>query len=139
MKNITFVLFLFSATFVQAQNMITVQVENLKNDKGVCRACLFKDAKAFPNDMDKAICKSTKISATKATFIFENVSTGTYAISVFHDENNNNTLDANMLGIPKEGYGASKNVLPKMSKPSFEDNAFKMSNQDITLTVRIRN
>lgn len=140
MKLLFWFLMIISAFAAQAQNStIIVQVENLKNEKGLCRACLFKDAKAFPSDLSKAVCKAAKISASKATLTFENVPNGTYAISVFHDENNNQILDANMLGIPKEGCGASKNVLPKMSKPSFEENFFKVSNQEVNLTIRIKN
>lgn len=131
---------LLSASIAQAQNStVTVQVENLKNEKGVCRACLYNDAKSFPGEKGKAVsCKSAKISNGKSTIVFENVTNGMYAISVFHDENNNNDLDENFLGIPKEGYGASKNVLPKMSKPSFDDNAFKVNNQPVNLLVKIR-
>jgi len=32
---------------------------------------------------------------------------GSYAIVAIHDENANGKLDKNVLGVPKEGYGAS--------------------------------
>ena len=140
MKKILFALLLLSATVAKAQkNTVTVQVENLRSEKGACRAYLFDNAKSFPSEMDKALAsKSVAINGTKAILTFENVPVGTYAISVFHDENNNNTLDTNFIGIPKEGFGASKNALPSMSKPLFNDNAFKVSNQPIKLTVKLR-
>jgi uncharacterized protein (DUF2141 family) len=55
---------------------------------------------------------------------FNDIPPGVYAVAVFHDENANGKLDKNFLGIPREGYGASNNVRPKMSAPAFKDAAF---------------
>ncbi|HMO38124.1 MAG TPA: DUF2141 domain-containing protein [Saprospiraceae bacterium] len=135
---------LFSALFflslaAQAQTTVAVQVENLKNDKGVCRAYLFDQPAYFPNKVEKALAsKVVKISENKASLTFENVPAGTYAISVIHDENNNGKLDANMLGIPTESYGASKNALPSMRMPSFEANSFQVAQEAQKLTIKIK-
>src|SRR5206468_5807070 len=81
---------------------------------------------------------SAKDKAVIATF--DHVAAGTYAVSVFHDANNNNKLDLNFLGIPKEGYGASKNKLPFAGAPTFHDNRFDVKdNGTINLIVRLRN
>lgn len=49
-------------------------------------------------------------------------------------------MDKNFLGIPKEGYGASKNKLPFASAPDFDDNKFQVLQNTITnLTIRLRN
>jgi uncharacterized protein (DUF2141 family) len=45
----------------------------------------------------------------RAVCEFPGVTPGTYAISVFHDENSNGKLDTNLLGIPREGVSASNN------------------------------
>ena len=129
----------FASLTIHAQNSVVVQVENLKNDKGVCRAYLFGQAEHFPSEVAKALdYKVVKMSGNKASLTFENVPAGTYAISVIHDENNNGKLDTYILGIPKEGYGASKNCLPTMSIPTFEENTFEVSNTTQTLTIRIK-
>ncbi len=129
---------LFLGLSIQAQNSVVVQVENLRNDKGVCRAYLFDQAEYFPNEVEKAIAsKAVKISGSKALLTFENVTAGTYAISIIHDENNNGKLDTNFLGIPKEGYGASKNQLPQMSAPNFAENAFSVDNLRENIIIKI--
>ena len=46
---------------------------------------------------------------------------------VFHDENMNQKLDKDFVGIPKEGYGASNNPKKKIGPPSFEDASFRLS------------
>ncbi len=140
MKKVFFALCLLAAISAKAQKTsITVEVENFRNEKGVCRAYLFDDAKSFPSETNKAVAsKAVKVNGNKAILTFENVPTGTYAIAIIHDENNNNTLDANFIGIPKEGFGASKNVLPSLSKPLFKDNAFKVSNEPSKFKVQLR-
>jgi uncharacterized protein (DUF2141 family) len=49
-----------------------------------------------------------------------------YAAAVFHDENMNGKFDKNIIGIPKEGYGASNNPERRMRPPSFEETSFSL-------------
>jgi uncharacterized protein (DUF2141 family) len=80
------------------------------------------------------------VKSKTAQVFFNNVPAGTYAVFVFHDANTNNKMDKNFLGIPKEGYGASKNKLPFASAPSYNDNKFVVENKTITsLQIKIRN
>jgi uncharacterized protein (DUF2141 family) len=59
---------------------------------------------------------------------------------VFHDVNNNDKMDKNFFGVPKEGYGSSKNKLPFASAPVFKDNQFSVPpNTTIQLLIKIRN
>ena len=91
MKKVFFALFLIAAISAKAQKTsIVVEVENFRNEKGVCRAYLFDNDKNFPSESDKAVAsKSVKVNGSKAALTFENVPTGTYAIAIIHDENNN--------------------------------------------------
>ncbi|TNE55356.1 MAG: DUF2141 domain-containing protein [Bacteroidetes bacterium] len=52
---------------------------------------------------------------------------GTYAIAVFHDENDNAILDKNLLGIPLEKYGFSNNARATFSAPSFQEASFNLN------------
>jgi hypothetical protein len=56
-------------------------------------------------DGDHAVCE------------FKDVTPSTYAVIVFHDENQNGKLDKNFIGVPQEGYAASNNVRHLMSAP----------------------
>ena len=127
----------FNSVF--AQNSIVVQVSNFENDKGVCRACLFNTEASFNGEGKPVQCVQTLISNKTSRLVFTNVVSGVYAVSVFHDSNNNNKFDKNFLGIPKEGYGASKNKLPFASAPSFNENKFSIDTGTTTLKIRLRN
>ena len=51
---------------------------------------------------------------------------GLYAIALFVDANKNLKIDKNFLGIPKEQFGFSNNVMGRLSAPSFEQAKFKV-------------
>jgi uncharacterized protein (DUF2141 family) len=132
--------FLFIANAVTGQGRIAVTITNIENNKGVCKTCLFTNAAAFAGNGAAFRCAEVLIQNKTAGFVFENVPVGNYAIAVFHDANRNNKMDKNFLGIPSEGYGASKNKLPFASAPSFKDNQFVVVDKEtVSLGIRLRN
>ena len=52
---------------------------------------------------------------------------GEYAFSVFHDENANDKLDANWIGIPKEPGVLSNNAKASFGPPKYEDAKFQLT------------
>ena len=55
---------------------------------------------------------------------FDNIPTGQYAITAYHDEDNDGRLDrmiAPFIGMPSESYGSSNDSFSYLSKGSFED------------------
>lgn len=141
MKTLFSLLFLFLSTGnADAQSKIVVTVTNLVNDKGSCKACLFNNASSFAGNGTAIKCIDIPIKNKTAATVFNEVPKGIYAIAVFHDENNNNKMDKNFLGIPKEGYGASKNKLPFASAPSFKENKFELpENGTVHIEIHLRN
>lgn len=98
---------------------ITVTINEIEEQKGQIVFMLFNSEEGFPKETDKAYKKGmVKKFSTSATYTFENVPYGTYAIAVFHDENGDGEIKSNFLGIPKEPVGASN--MTKMGKPSFD-------------------
>ncbi len=143
-KTITSILFLISFFLQLGFKQVTddnqkliANVSKFKNTKGQCYACLYDKADGFPSK-NAFKCIGVKITGETTKVVFDNLPQGTYALAVFHDENNNNTFDVNFLGIPKEGSGASNNNLPKMSAPTFEANKFTIGNNSKTLNITLR-
>ena len=65
---------------------------------------------------------------------------GEYAVTLFVDSNGNKKLDKNFLGIPKEQYGFSNNVMGRMSPPTFDQAKFAIAGpttQNIKLRIGI--
>ncbi|HIO96127.1 MAG TPA: DUF2141 domain-containing protein [Campylobacterales bacterium] len=112
---------LFSAT-------INIEVSHIKNQKGSLVIGLYNIEKTFPIKTEEYKGATVEINSTVATYQFQNIPDGSYAIALFHDENSNEILDKNFLGIPKEGYGFSNNAKALFSAPSFDEAKFELNN-----------
>ena len=119
-------------------NVIHVEVAGLRNNKGQVFCALYASAEGFPKDRQKAIRRDTSsISDKKASCEFSLIEPGTYAVSVFHDENSNGKLDTNFLGIPREGVGASNDARGRMGPPKFDAAHFQFSGGRLNLKITI--
>jgi len=106
---------------------IEVKITHIENTKGKMYIGLYNKAKGF-RDTTKTFKKAiVPIDSKNLVQTFHNVTKGTYAISVFHDENNNGKLDTNLLGIPKENYGFSHNVKHLMRAANFNEAKFVLN------------
>lgn len=74
-----------------------------------------------------ALSVSEEARNGSVTARFGDVPAGRYAISVLHDENDNKKMDRNFIGIPKEGYGFSRDAKVIAGPPSFDDAAFDVA------------
>lgn len=124
-----------------AQGKVVTLITNARNDRGVCRVCLFNNASSFSGDGGAPVmCVRVPVKNGRSEALFQNIAAGEYAIAVFHDVNDNAIMDKNFLGIPKEGYGASRNNLPFASAPGFAENKFAVPDKTTTtLHIRLRN
>jgi uncharacterized protein (DUF2141 family) len=119
-------------------NRIHVEISGLRNDKGQVMCSLYSSADGFPKNGDKAVAHSkSPISNAHAVCDFPDVKEGTYAVSVFHDENSNGKLDTNFMGMPREGVGASNNAKGHFGPPKFAAAAFRFSGGRLELKITI--
>jgi len=115
---------------------ISVTITGIKNHTGKLYIGLYNKKSGF-REVDQTYKKFiVDISSNKVTYIFDNVPTDIYALSVFHDENNNGIHDKNILGIPTEDYGFSNNKKHLFGPASFEESSFQIeNNKNITITL----
>ncbi len=79
---------------------------------------------------EKEISKQIiSIQNNQAVYTFNNLNLGKYAIKVFHDENSNQKLDTNIMGIPKEKWGVSNNIAAKFGPPNFKKMLFDVKSE----------
>ena len=122
----------------ETANVIHVDIYGLRSDRGQVLCALFASAADFPKRPEKAVAHDrSTISNGHATCQFENIPSGAYAVSVFHDENSNGKLDTNFMGIPREGVGASNNAKGHFGPPKFSAAAFQHSASPTTLKITI--
>jgi len=96
------------------------------------RVLLAADAKNFQESNPKDVkagqvyFRETSADQEKILFVFPKLDAGTYAFKVIHDENNNKTLDTNLLGIPTEGLAVSHRSRISPNMVNFEKAKFKL-------------
>jgi uncharacterized protein (DUF2141 family) len=113
---------------------LTVNVTDLDSNKGKVLIAIYEGDENFLKK--RFMGGMSKIEDNKVTYTFKNVPKGEYAVSFFHDENDNNKMDSNFLGIPKEDYGCSNNAKGFMSAPKYKDAKFQLSeNKTINLSI----
>lgn len=104
---------------------LTVIVSGFENDKGQLKIVLFNSKETYSNNLNEPFISGlVNIKDKKAIWVFENIPFGEYAIKCYHDENGNNELDKNILGIPKEKYGFSNNANGSFGIPDYEKTKF---------------
>ena len=99
---------------------LTVDITDLRNNKGQVLISLYKDGKGYPDEPGQAFRVSQlSIINHSATVSFTGLPSGNYAIAILHDENGDRKMNTNFLGLPKEGYGFSNNVMGIFGPPSY--------------------
>lgn len=122
-----------------ATGTVVVDISDIRNDKGVVRACMTRDPKKFPRCRGDSSAHSKVVNAGKTVRVtFANVKPGRYAIALLHDENNNGKADRALMMMPTEGYGFSRDAKVRMGPPKFTDAAFDVTQTDQTQTITMR-
>ena len=125
------IILLFSVTISFAQSSVTVLIEDLRNNDGLILIRML-------NEKDEQVQQqAVEIHEGKVSTTFENVPSGKYAISYFHDENKNSELDTGTMGIPSEGYGFSNDARGFMGPPNIKDQIFDLSS-DTSMTLKTK-
>ena len=120
-----------------ATGELSVDVSNLRSHKGLVRVCLTADPANFPACIDDAQAVTRSIPASATTIRFGGLARGDYAVAVIHDENGNRKLDT-FAGIPREGFGFSRNPPVTFGPPRFAAARFTLTSDAETQQVRMR-
>lgn len=116
---------------------LEVEVAGLRNSKGVIQACLTQDRVHFPDcKADRHAIKQTVNAATGA-LVFTGLEPGDYALALFHDENRNGRLDT-VFGIPKEGFGFSRNPVVRFGAPRYDKTNIELPAGVTRMRVRLQ-
>lgn len=97
---------------------LEVSIERLRNRKGVLHLCLTREPVHFPDCKKDPRAVTRSAPATTGPIRITGLAPGGYALAVFHDENRNKKLDM-MIGIPREGFGFSRNPVVRFGAPKF--------------------
>ncbi len=118
-------------------NTLLVTVSGVKAGKGNLMVAVFDETHRdeFP---DGEYLRGVEVPATgeEMTVEISNIESSEYAIAVFQDLNENEKLDKNFLGIPKEPYGFSGKW--KSGGSSYEKALFKPAETGFATTINLK-
>lgn len=118
-----------------AQHQVELTIKGIEKVQGSILVAVYNNEESF---MKKRLTsKKIKITGKEVSLVFEDVAPGDYAITTFHDENDNNKLDTNFLGIPNEPYGFSNDAMGSFGPPSFEKAKVKVDgNKKLVINLK---
>ncbi len=123
------------SSFAQNNNQsIDVIIDNIKSDNGTIKIGLYNSKQHFLKKTYKSISIKAKKEGVKVTF--EDVKEGEYAISLYHDEDNNQKMNT-FFKIPIEPYGTSNNAKGQFGPPKWEDARFIVSGKMVTQNISL--
>lgn len=113
---------------------ITVTVPNVSGSDGHVLFSLH-DESTFMKTQPLKKGKS-KIKNGIAEVTFTNVPAGVYGITCVHDSNDNQRMDFEPNGMPKEDYGISNNNI-SYGPPMWSEAKFEINTEDMSLEIRL--
>lgn len=136
-KGIFFFLLCSFPYFSNAQ--LKVEITGITQVKGKMFMAIY-DSEAGFLDVEKAVQKTmVAIEGKEFSHLFTGLPTGTYALAIFQDENGNNEMDTNWIGMPKEGFGFSNDAPVRMGPPSFADASIALvENEEKVIQIKLR-
>jgi len=124
-----------SVTVGVAQHRVEVVVTGVRDTTGTIMVALFTSSETFLKK--PAVGKKVKASKGEVIVVFEGQPEGEYAGSIIHDTNRNGKLDTNFMGIPREGFGFSNDVMGTFGPPAFGKAKFKVTSSS-AIRIKIR-
>lgn len=123
-----------AAQLLSAQNL-TLEVHGIEKAEGQLYVAIYHSKETFLKKPLAAFRVDVKEKALSIPC--QGMPAGTYAISLFQDENGNRKLDTGAFGIPKEKYGFSNDAEGVMGPPSYDKCRFTLAG-DTTLVVHLK-
>src|SRR5215469_16971736 len=119
-RTLTFTLSLLLAAVAAASAAdLTITVKDIRSTDGSVLIAVYDGDASFMNPPQAKVRRKVNASKGEVKFVIHDLPAGKYAVSSYHDENNNGTLDTNSLGVPTEGYGFSNDAQGVAGPPKF--------------------
>lgn len=101
----------------------------LRSTRGLLQICIAPAASEFPDCRDGRGAIKRTIPASDGKLRLSGLAPGDYAVAVIHDANGNGKLDT-FMGIPREGFGFSRNPVIGFGPPRFSAAQFPLAGSD---------
>jgi uncharacterized protein (DUF2141 family) len=123
-----------------ARAALGLRIADFASDRGQALVALYRGPQGFPREAQRAVWREAlRIERREVRVTIDTLSPGRYAVALVHDENGDFKLNTGLFGIPREGFGASRDAPVRFGPPRFQDAVFELKpGEHKQLTVRVR-
>lgn len=115
---------------------LDIEVTGLRSSDGNIQACVWHGPEHFLTKRCAEFGRLVVVPAGPTVSLKIDLQPGEYAVSLIHDANGNHKLDTNLLGLPTEGVGFSRNPVLAFSKPSYASTRFEAGSAVAPIKVK---
>jgi uncharacterized protein (DUF2141 family) len=123
---------------VAANTTLTIRIENVLAG-GVVRLGVYDEARYPDNNSAPVASMDTNAVQGETIITIHGVPPGVYAVQTYQDVNANGEMDTSWVGLPLEPFGFSRDAVPFLSKPSFDEVKFNLVAGDNEITIHLQN
>lgn len=132
-------LIVMGAVSAHANENLTITVTGVRAADGQIAIMAFDNQENFDAEKPVARFKFPKTALDGDTIVVRlALNPGTYGLVFLDDENSNETMDKNLLQIPKEGFAFSGFEFDELKKPTFDDFKITVGQEPLELTVALK-
>lgn len=118
---------------------LRIRVTDVRSENGQLILGVFRSDRGFPSSEKDSVNWQIGRAAKDGTIEFScELPPGRYGASVLHDENENNRMDTNLIGIPNEGYGVTNNPKPRFRAATFKESVFTLPAEGAQVTISLQ-
>jgi len=124
------------ASAAQAADL-TIEVTGVRSGAGEVLIAVYDSAATFSKPGSAVAALRLRARASAQSVTLSGLVEGSYAIAVFHDENQDGEQDENLVGIPTEGYGFSNGAVGRFGPPDFEAAKLLVGADPVRATIKL--
>ncbi|MEQ1570722.1 MAG: DUF2141 domain-containing protein [Myxococcota bacterium] len=116
---------------------LSLEVSGLRGE-GTVRAGAYADAASWLSEDGEVGSCVAPVEDGRAVCRISVPSPGQYAVAFFHDADGDGAFDKSLLGLPREGFGFSRDAPTGLTGPSFADAALWVRASAVSVVARAR-
>ena len=120
---------------------VVIDLKNVRSDLGQIAFAVFPEdsREDFPRVNEKAVLtKLVDAKKGESEISLGKLKPGKYAISFLHDENRDGKMNFNFVGMPKEGFGFSRDPRIMFGPPDFSKCVIEVGETEARVSMKAK-
>ncbi|WP_258101183.1 DUF2141 domain-containing protein [Marinoscillum pacificum] len=118
-------------------NTLQITVEGIEKEQGFIRVAFYNSEEIHLDEKTVSYYHEEPVNSVGSMSFDVPIPEGDYSVAIYHDVNSDKELNKSMIGIPKEPYGFSNNVMGMFGPPSFDEAKISFPEvKKITISLR---